>query len=504
MEANTTEYYNGNRRIHSQARKANILGVKKPKNPTKQQRWKHLSESLGYVLKDAVALSRVEQFIEKIGSRSSEGQPQYKYYTAVEDFTALYRDILKDKTPLYLEDLDLNDMETTYSAIWYFTKLYICNQDKFDFGRINRYATSTEIFRVLRAMYRRSIVTRLYYPDATSPECLAITDRQAYMKAFHDRKLGPGHRVRGGWQREDTRVFNGRLLGIFEPWELEQIVAVDHHLIELVHRHVILRRTADKLDFIRDVDEDGQSEMDWVRPFLDSPMIRLVCDIRHLHDGTLALWDYLRRIKIPSPAHIYLRWAPRIFLFDQQALSYRNGYNKLKETKGRLPQYCGDALDEVPLAWLNAFASHSPHCRAFGPALAPSEHKFNCKKHPQDNIEPNITPSDSSSTRDAKLLQTSQLWLSKYAPEIKSYESDGVYKVYDRWIEWCKRGFVMWDSDRVLKLERTRPGPDVTGPRREKEHKFERRWIDADSVLDAMKHARVRRWDGRFHDEAGM
>ncbi len=76
-----------------------------------------------------------------------------------------------------------------------------------------RPASSTEILRVKRALYRREIVS-----------AWAATGTRNF----------PGGAARSGqWQDTDIETINAGLLSLFEPWHMQQIVDVDNFLILL-------------------------------------------------------------------------------------------------------------------------------------------------------------------------------------------------------------------------------------------------------------------------------
>lgn len=259
---------------------SNVGSKRKASQPTHEERWGKLVASLGSLTKDAVALSTVDHFVKQ-----GQGQLDYNYYQAVEKFTLHYRDILDgDGLPTNPEEIDMDVMENTYDVLSFFCKAYLEGHSQ----RVEtaREATEIEQQRVLRALYRRDIFMRLYYAGGTDRD---HADREAYLRDFYNRKLGQV--LTRAWAREDTRVFNGRLLYLFEPWELEQIVAADLFLARTVYDHVQLRKQHEVAS--------SQAQVDDLRSlpsavFLTGPIVRLMCDLDFLRRAELGLMNVLK------------------------------------------------------------------------------------------------------------------------------------------------------------------------------------------------------------------
>lgn len=432
-----------------------------------QKRWEKLAMSLAYVIKDAVALSQIDRIIQQ-----GQGQPDYKYYQAVESFTRYYKDILEEKTQIYLEDLDLDSMETTSEALEWITLEFVAEPDAILQGL--RTFTATERLRILRALYRREIIMRLYYAGGIDSGHL---DRQTYLKDFYTRKLGQV--LTKAWSREDVKVFNGRLFCLFEPWELEQIVTVDFFLVQRVIGHVFLRENPAAAACLKSRLTHAQ------QVFMDSPITRVLCDLKFFVRAEVAFRDNLKCVRRQRQStgtkrrdhQEYSRFAPHCFLFEQQATACRIGYNNLQEEGHALPSFNGDAVDRIPSAWIDAFDGVSPHCRAFGLALSPVKFRF---KHFLDSAQP-ILPNDSASERASKLESEAAL------PQWTTGQPFEALWHTDKWSDWCDLGFVMWDRDRVNVLK-SMPGL---------QEQFGTGWISTESLMDAMANVRIsRRKDG--------
>lgn len=465
---------------------------------------------LDCVIKDAVALSQIDAFVKK-----GQGQPEYNYYKTVENFTRQYADILKSKgPPNYLDDLDVDAIESTHSLLSFFAEKFVndfehkpscrrclgTNNDVDEVFFVSRLEISnTERLRIFRALYRREILMRLYYAGGFDED---HENRQAYLKDFFNRKLGQV--LTKAWRREDIRVFNGRFLCLFEPWELEQIVTVDFFLVQRVYEYMHARRKR-QLSFANTNKQDKTLSLvrfpDAGRPLA---VTRLLCDLRFLlreemHPSNDVGYHRRRTIHQTSIYHSqYKLFAPHFFLFEQQATSYRMGYTKLTETSnGELPPFEGEAVDKIPFAWFDAFAGHSPHCRAFGMAIAPVEHKF---RHFLDENS-TITPNDSHEARGAKLAteKTPVRWLTKGTrwTSLGDEKMTGSFEAvgnYGLWAEWCDLGFVMWDRERV---EAWKKNIDENGS-------FYTGWIEAEVLLDTMANARLIKKEGRVPDSGWM
>lgn len=487
---------------------------------THQERWDRLVSLLDYVIKDAVALSQVDTFVKK-----GQGQPEYNYYKTVENFTRQYADVLNSKgPPIYLDDLDVDAIESTHLLLSFFAEKFVkgleckildsqpscrrfpgANNEVDGVCFVTRLEISnTERLRIFRALYRREILMRLYYAGGFDED---HENRQAYLKDFFSRKLGQV--LTKAWQREDIRVFNGRFLCLFEPWELEQIVTVDFFLVQKVYEYMHARRKH-QLSFAAANKQDGTPSLvrfpDAGRPLA---ITRLLCDLRFLRHQEMRQSNDIevrRRRAIHQSRGLtsiyrsqYKLFAPHFFLFEQQATSYRMGYTKLTETSnGELPPFEGEAVDKIPFAWVDAFAGHSPHCRAFGMAIAPVEHKF---MHFFDENS-HITPNDSPEARGAKLAaeKTPARWFTKDTRWTSSEEDDKTTRSFEAvgnyalWAEWCDLGFVLWDRERVEVLKANIGEHDC----------FYTGWIEAEALLDAMANARLMKKEGRVPDSGWM
>lgn len=474
---------------------------------TREERWNELETSLGYVIKDAIALSQVDNFIQR-----GQGEPNYQYYQAVEKFTARYEEILNNKGfPIYLSDLDLDSIEQTHRVLLYFVKVFTTGRDiLFDLldGTLARTTNNTERLRVLRAFYRRSILFRLYYAGGMDHDPLIMTDRERYLKKFYNERLGQVLSRR--WAQDDTRIFNGRLLCLFEPWELEQIVTVDVFVSRLVFEHSLFRKEIRRIRIAR--------PSSWAE-FFNCPLSRYFHDLDFHHRSQQVLGDWPMQAQRPAATRgrnkrgqilaEYRPLAPHCFSLEQQVHSYRRGYDMLRDAKtkklrdaegkgkeeeedaDRLPPFDGDAVEKIPFAWVDAFAGRSPRCRAFGLALPPMYFKF--KGFLDGGERLNATPSDSSPQRAAKrAAQVTPPWWAAGTRQ-QPFDSEGDYHP---WSYWCELGFVMWDRDRVEMLKSAK---SAAVPSR-----YRTGWIKADAVLDAMANLRLRRKDGRLVDHASV
>lgn len=337
---------------------------------------------------------------------------------------------------------------------------------------------------------------RLYYAGGTDRD---YADREAYLKDFYNRKLGQV--LTRAWAREDIRVFNGRLLYLFEPWELEQIVSADFFLAQSVYDHMQLREQCQSYfsQAQRDEWRSSPSAM-----FCSGPISRLHCDLGFLRraesglENALRTWRAQNTLQGPRRSlklgHCLL-FAPYFFLFEQQAISHRNGYNRLQQNGHLLPPFEEETVDNIPFAWFDAFAGRSPQCHAFGIALAPIEHKYK-QFRDDDEFQKQIYPYSTSETFAYNEL-TAHAATQPTITKSTGVQSFDVRTKWRLWANWCDLGFVMWDRDHVeeLKADTLVQSPKLT---------FEHGWINAEALLDTMANARLTKQAKRIRYPAWM
>lgn len=173
--------------------------------------------------------------------------------------------------------------------------------------------------------------------------------------------------------------------------------------------------------------------------------------------------------------------APHFFLFEQQATSHRNGYNRLQDNRDLLPLFEEEAVDKIPFAWVDAFAGRSPHCRAFGIALAPIKHKYKQFLDEGETSEQIYSCSTSETHASNKLAAHATTPSGTMRPaRTRSFDAQMKWR---KWAIWCDFGFVMWDRDRVEELK-----ADSMESFRQN---FEQGWINAEALLDTMANAKL-------------
>lgn len=163
-----------------------------------------LFNKLGPVLSDALALSRIEPLDENSPS----------YHQQVRDFVCIYEKYLAGENRPLPKDLSLDyvlGLAKYYRSMLYLTDLYITSRLKLieNEFKISHPSTTmlvapsrTESLRVIRAFYRIQIATNAY------GQC----------SLRYRRKLN----------KPDVKCINYYLVGLWEPWEMQQIFcAVD-------------------------------------------------------------------------------------------------------------------------------------------------------------------------------------------------------------------------------------------------------------------------------------
>lgn len=432
-------------------------------------RWAVLRTSLGCVWKDAMALFKLDQLIKE-GFR--EG-----YYETVSQFVVEYGKILGEKDPIQTTDLDLDAMEQTLDLMQYFGRTY--TQHKFRWLRENYHIpaavpTAAESLRILRAFYRRTIFVRLYLMGHVDHDTF---DRKTFLKNLFEQRFEK--LLAKDWSRKDLQIFNGRLFGLFQPWELDQVMSVDFFILELVGLHTPYRQ------------QPRETILEEYYPVLDAPITRLLYDLEFLREaaaflpaGTKTTWrgpPHKWRISHNTGNYNYTYFALHCFLPDQQIRSYRCGYNSLTGSPGELQHLRTwfESAVNPPVAWLDAFSGRTPYCSAFGLALQPVRFKF---KHHLDAPHHNIYPADDSPTRGAKVASqaTPPQWRTSTSGADQSFEAFRESDGYNKWAMWCHLGFVMWDRYRAEALQQAcRDPPYRVG------------WIGIDELLDVMVNAKV-------------
>ncbi|KAK3897155.1 hypothetical protein C8A05DRAFT_39298 [Staphylotrichum tortipilum] len=226
----------------------------------------------------------------------------------------------------------------------------------------------TEWLRVLRAFYRRQIVSNAYAP----------TERYEFNNRQH-------------WEVEDVAAFSCTyntdprfqqgLLGAFEPWEMQQIDHADHFVTRLC---VALRLPSREAQ-----DSDEQAAEYYLGRPRPSPRADEPTPIAELEFGPLFsgverlvrhLWDHpglasaaLRNL--PPPEGGARPWGPTPYALNPLCAAWQHSQHEemldpardeLEHEQNRT-EFAGDALDRVPFGWLDALDGY--YATWFGEAL---------------------------------------------------------------------------------------------------------------------------------------
>lgn len=289
--------------------------------------YRALADELGPVLSDALALSKIETFDASSPS----------YHREVRASVSMYDGYLTGQTrpsPRQLSVHYVHSLVKWYQIMSDLTSVYTTSELKL-FQKEAKYFLSsmslaappsrTEHLRVLRAFYRLQIIFNVY----GSPESGA---RRKYNKP-------------------DTECINYRLFGLWETWELQQVLCVATFVTRLHRRFTTLED--------RDLRAEGISR----RVLYGLGVLRdFIAKVRRDYE---VAWETI--LRETSSLTSGLRLMGSFEQYDMVWFHYRYyDYRMSKFPPGRdnclsSLRFHGEHTTTVPFAWADAFDGQYPH-----------------------------------------------------------------------------------------------------------------------------------------------
>ncbi|KAH8807083.1 hypothetical protein F5884DRAFT_788493 [Xylogone sp. PMI_703] len=295
-----------------------------------------LQNELGPVFTDARLLYRFPYTEPSGDPESSESWKMH--WDRIHTAAAMYRNMLAtgcDKSTDALPNLaELTELCRTYHQMNFLTSTYIAAQQRsFGSGPAAVRPSHTERLRVLRAFYRRQILSNAWAPANREPR---VEDLAAISNTSDHQGVRLG------------------LFAAFEIWELQQVDHVDH----------FIRRLCSRLAG-QPVSAEAQI------PVLFSHTNRLVPYMRKHRDLSEAALLSLSHINSPHEERKFVKLpCPIYFLAGWQAQRFRyfpDPERDQRQERGDSIDFSSDGVELPPFGWVDALDGR--YVEWFGPAL---------------------------------------------------------------------------------------------------------------------------------------